>query len=60
MQWLSYTRGENHKGIHLFSFSFNDLFCEIPDMASIGALPTEAGDGLEDLDTYSPQYSTDV
>ena len=28
--------------------------CYISDLASIGALPTEAGDGLEDLDTYSP------
>ena len=28
--------------------------CSISDLAAIGALPTEAGDGLEDLDTYSP------
>ena len=28
--------------------------CEISDLASIGALPTEASDGLEDLDAYSP------
>jgi len=26
----------------------------ISELAGIGALPTEAGDGLEDLDTYSP------
>ena len=38
----------------IFLNNKNDVWCEIPDLASIATLPTEVGDGLEEQDTYSP------
>ena len=42
----------NKQNMPISKYSSSD--CSISDSAAIGALPTEAGDGLEDLDTYSP------
>ena len=46
---------ENQGGPRLFPLRGGGAGkCSISDLAAIGALPTESGDGLEDLDTYSP------